>query len=418
RLPGSPEVRFEAQWQPGSPAYLADHRVYGTVVVPAAAHIAMVVAAAQALQDTPVCALTEVSFPQALVLAEAIPCLVQLILTPQGETKTSFHIVSGPNAERGSAAAAWTTHATGHVRFTALGMEDVLASAEDVATIQSHCPHTRTGADFYAAFQATGYGWGPAFQWLEKLWQGTGEALGHLIWPRGVEDVMPTPLHPGLLDSCFHVLAGCGTVAGAELAQGDYIYLPVGIAHLRICGTPQPGQAVWCYARLRDEEVAQQSLRGDLRLYDDSGQVLIDMRGFEARRARRDVVQRGLMSTSRDWFYTLQWRPVPPSASPSLEVTGGWLICADATLGPLVAARLRAQGAPCVQVLPGATYAQLTTEQYQLNPLAMHDWRQVLQSIKVRLQGIVHLWGLTAATPDPGDLAALSQAQELGCGST
>src|ERR1051326_202658 len=69
-LPFSREIRFEARFRPSSPPYLDDHRLFGTVVTPAASHVAMLLCAAREAFGGGTCTLEQLLFPKALALSD------------------------------------------------------------------------------------------------------------------------------------------------------------------------------------------------------------------------------------------------------------------------------------------------------------------------------------------------------------
>lgn len=225
-LPRSAEVRFETAFSPDAPAYLGDHRLFETVVVPAASHIAMLLAAVPAAWHTDACHIADFIFPQTLVLPDERPRAVQLLLQPESDGVFACHILSqGDTAD-------WTVHASGRVAPRPTPANG--AASVNLADIQGRCPQPLAGDAFYAAYAATGYGWGPAFRWLAELWQGQGEALCRMAPAAAATlgDLSAYLLHPGLIDSAFHVLASCEPTLAQELQAGDYIYIPFSINHI------------------------------------------------------------------------------------------------------------------------------------------------------------------------------------------
>jgi hypothetical protein len=91
----------------------------------------------------------------------------------------------------------------------------------------------------------------------------------------------------------------------------------------------------WCHAtRVGD-------LSWDIQLADADGSVLVDMAGFELRKASRSALRRRQLA---DLLYQVEWHPrsLPPGAG---TCTGDWLIVGGG--GESLAERLRESGHPC-----------------------------------------------------------------------
>ncbi len=107
-------VQFETHVSATSPAFLSDHRVYDTPILPATAYIEMVVAAARdALGDgSSVVTIEEMVIERAIMLSDTTETVIQLVLAPLEEGGATFEIFS----QSASGADDWSRHTTGRVR--------------------------------------------------------------------------------------------------------------------------------------------------------------------------------------------------------------------------------------------------------------------------------------------------------------
>ncbi|MDE3091557.1 MAG: SDR family NAD(P)-dependent oxidoreductase, partial [Chloroflexota bacterium] len=257
---------------------------------------------------------------------------------------------------------------------------------------------------------------GPSFQWITKLWRrehnGQMETLGRLQLPAVIEQFDDYLLHPGLLDACFQV-------AGSATTDGSQTMLPFALRALRFYkpGTVQsPAAAVpqewWCHA------IQVATNQYDVTLLDQSDRVLVTLEGFEVREASPEAV-RG-QDIWRDWLYQIDWQPYPLTVNSEQSTVNSqqsktWLVFADATgLGEAVAQQLRADGASVTLVYPGATWHQVTSEHFVINPHRAEDYQQ-LMAVLPMINQVVHLWSLDI--PAPNAELALPQATEPGWGS-
>ncbi|MEH1901388.1 MAG: SDR family NAD(P)-dependent oxidoreductase [Nostoc sp.] len=96
-----------------------------------------------------------------------------------------------------------------------------------------------------------------------------------------------------------------------------------------------------------------------------------------------------------------------------------WLIFADKNgVAQALEKRLQLQGEATILVFPGNNYAQLSPNQFQVNPIHPLDFQQLLNAIGSKpLQGIVHCWSLDSVNPQFLTAKSLQRASELGCAS-
>lgn len=426
RLPFSQEIRFETQFSPDSPPYLDDHRLYGTVVVPAATHISMVLSAVKEAFRTESCIIEDLFLPNTLFCSDRSSQTVQLVLMPQETGETSFQVISLQGEEEENEVTSWTTHGTGKVRLLSPGVASKAPESVDLEKVQARCHQFLSGSEFYSIFRENGYAWGSSFQWIEKIWHREGEALCQMELPQLPDEVSDYQLYPGLIDSCLQLLNSCWSVEAMVQALGDYIYIPFSIASFKFYGRPAPGSQLWCHAQRREQDKSNnQSLIGDIRLFDRNGQVIAEVIGFEARIARREVLLRGIQKDLGDWLYEIAWQPKAREHNHqrrSTEEPGSWLIFAEkGGIGVKLAKLLQERGERCVLVSPGPAYKMDEAEHYYINPLEPLDFQRLLQESlgdnQPPYRGVVHLWGLEGTLGKETTLASLQNTQVTGCGS-
>ena len=141
---------------------------------------------------------------------------------------------------------------------------------------------------------------------------------------------------------------------------------------------------MWCHAKLRElAENESENPIGDLRVYDENGQLIVEVTGLEARRASRDALlsQSQKIQPGDDWLYQITWQTQAPIPSTPPQA-GSWLILADeAGLGRELARQLEAEGQRCTLV-----YA---ADRRPFGDL-LHEFRAQNETC----QGVIHLWSL------------------------
>ncbi|SCF06779.1 Acyl transferase domain-containing protein [Micromonospora chokoriensis] len=186
-----------------APEWLADHLILGATLLPATALVEMVAHAGTRLGCETVEELT-VSTP--IVLPEQGSLTVQLVVaTPDDAGRRSFDVFA-----RASDTDPWTRHASGVVgvvgSVSGVGWEQwppVGAVEVDVVGV-------------YERLVGVGYGYGPAFRGLRRLWRVAGGWCAEVVLPEGLRSSARSfGVHPALLDAGLHaLLPGVGEVVG------------------------------------------------------------------------------------------------------------------------------------------------------------------------------------------------------------
>ena len=281
---------FQTDLDPVADVVLADHMIRGEVVVPAAGHLAMVVAGALAAAGAGERAVVieDAVFPRSLALPDEGAHTVQLVLADDG-VFTLLSVDSG------------AIHAEGRVR---VATEDPTRTVhigelrERMATvIEADALYTRLGEH--------GIVLGASLRWIDRAWMSGSDVLAAIAQPQSATTL--GAVNPGLIDACFQ--------ATEVLATGDGARLPFAIERL-VLRPDIDGEARWVYAR----RGANQGW--DIDVLDEDGRVLLELTGFRDRPATPNA------HGWQDCLATVSWRAIdPPPAAAS--AAGRWLLVAD-----------------------------------------------------------------------------------------
>ena len=401
--------------------YLGDHRVQGLAVLPAAAFAGMVLSAAEEASGPGDHTLEEMSFEKALFLPEQGARAVQLVLSAQSVGETSFRFFSQEESAT-QLDASWTPHAAGRIRHHYPGSQpnghaDPAEHHESPDELMVRCQEIIAGADLYEGLQERGLEYGPSFRGVEQLWRRDGEALGRLLLTEAVATQKSGhKIHPALLDACFQVLAAALPEGSAD---GDDLYLPVGLARLHLNDLPEAG--LWAHALLKSDADANY-LEGDVFLLDESGQVLLEASGLRLQRLERDARRENEQEDLDDWLYEVRWEPKELEAPEpsSLDQRASWLVFVDAGgVGQALQRFLQERGEACFSVCTGDEYLKEGPGRYRLDPADPEHFRRLLADLteadSLPLRGVAYLWGLEADTPPETLIESLEEARVLGC---
>ncbi|MBV1920042.1 MAG: type I polyketide synthase, partial [Pseudomonadales bacterium] len=161
RLPGLPQVRFESVYSEFYPEYLKDHRLFETVVVPGASHLATLLAAVkQTYANNPV-RLSDVYFLHPMVIAEGQSFNVQVILDRNEKGIVHADLLSARvELNEHEHDDEWTTHSSAKVDLS-LDANDALWGLDvAIEEIRESWQPIAGGRDFYHQFDDLGYNLG------------------------------------------------------------------------------------------------------------------------------------------------------------------------------------------------------------------------------------------------------------------
>jgi myxalamid-type polyketide synthase MxaE and MxaD len=400
-------------------SYLDDHRVEGLAVLPAALYIEIALAAATEAFPSQSFVLKDVEFRRALFIPDGGSRTLQVILSP-GADASAIHIYSCPrDAEQANRS--WTLHATAKICPRPDPVISPLVEQEAPAQVQARCSEQISGQDYYLRLRESGVDYGPSFQSITRLWRCDREMLGEVKVPdESHREFDACQFHPALLDACFQTL-GAGVAAQATGNDEQGTYMPTHIDEIRVHGGQ--GLHLWSHAHLQEPGAA--SIKGDVRLLDETGHVAVEIVGLRFDGIGRDT-KRPADENIDDWLYEFQWQPKErlneqPAPDPSAPASArNWLIFADTSgVGEKLGARIKAQGDGTILVTRGESYERADGEHFRINTERPEDMRRLLEAVLAKDQpicrAVVHLWSLDAGLPDATTVTSLKAAQTLGC---
>jgi amino acid adenylation domain-containing protein len=294
--------------------YLDDHCVETVRVFPAAGYIEIAVAAGRTVLEVDSIALDSLAFAQPMVFEPGAARLVQTRLVRNADA-FSFSIHSKP---KGGGAGTWTRHVSGVLR-----PGDVAGDRLEIEALSARCPEIVEGGAFYETWRARGNHWGPAFQGLDSLWVGKGEALARITVPDAVRDQAALyRTHPGLLDASGQPLALLGG------AGSDSPFMAYDLARF-VSHADWRGGPFWSHVVLRADQDGRGVLAGSIRVADESGRILAEVDGL-----RFKFLSLAAPKGPQRWLYQVASAPHRAVAAPPMR----WSVIGDADADALVSA--------------------------------------------------------------------------------
>jgi myxalamid-type polyketide synthase MxaE and MxaD len=408
------EIQFASALSVARQPYMDDHRVFGSVVVPGAFHVAALISAAEEAFGPSVFSLEGMEFQRALVLEEGKTHRLHLLLSPAEATgEFSFQSASPAVAEQGGEET-WRIHATGRLR---VGEGAPASSFMPLADARARCTQARPLADIYENLKVRGIDLGPDFAWVTELWRGEGEALGVIQRPSSM-GADSFPLHPSLVDGCFQVLLA----AGPTLEEGK-AYVPFSVERIRF--HRRGAGRLFCHVLVRAHETpGPEMCVADFRLFDESGALLVDVEGFRIRQADpRKMLAAEAREPWAEWLYTPSWQRAVVTVSPRSrnEAGGRWVLFVDqGGLAARVGSELQEHGFSCVRVQAGDAFTREGPSLYTVRPERAEDFSALVSALLQEgppLIGAVFLWSADAPVAEGMAPAALRAEQVRGYGA-
>jgi acyl transferase domain-containing protein/acyl carrier protein/short-subunit dehydrogenase involved in D-alanine esterification of teichoic acids len=353
--PRSSDIRYRRRFTPSSPAYVDDHRLLNTVVVPAASHISMLLSAGRREFGRDECTASDIMLLAPLVIADDGEREVQLLLTPGEGGGFQAELVSADSAELDDPSA-WVVHMTARLDP---GSEQQDGAPEDIQAMRGDWRPVLGAASFYGHFWEHGYTLGPSFRWLDDGWTDGERVLRRLAQPPLPEELGIFQLHPGMIDTSFSVL-GSGQADWLTDIDQAKINIPFAIERFELLAVPEEGAELYALAKAQSAAAAGQRPPEDILVMQADGSVVARITGFKVLKANRDALQLAHRRSGRDMLYRVAWRKEALKEAGEARVEGHWLIGYDkessfsSGLARALCDRLTAAGAECELTEAGA----------------------------------------------------------------
>ncbi|MGK5731761.1 SDR family NAD(P)-dependent oxidoreductase [Streptomyces sp. URMC 124] len=259
--------------EPARLGWVADHKLGGSVVMPATAYVEMALAAGRRVLDTAVEA-DHLEFVRPLFVPWGEPGRVH--------TQVSFDPEDGVVliSSTDDQVTAQRRHARGRVRAR-WGRPP---APVDLVAARARCGRRVGGEEHYRQVGEAGLGYGPSFRVLDELWAGEDEVVAAYSDPGPLEGL---DVSPALLDGAVQT----GAPLLDEEVLAGHTYLPAAMDAVRVWRSPAPKGAV----HLRERGRTATEVCWDITVTDEDGTVAVELKGCRMRRltgARRTPVTR------------------------------------------------------------------------------------------------------------------------------
>ncbi|WP_327072833.1 type I polyketide synthase [Kitasatospora purpeofusca] len=264
--------------------WLADHAVFGTVVLPGTAFVELALHAADRVGHR---VLDELTLERPLVLTDTAHSVIQVtVASPDTDGRRTVTIHSRPHTtdtDPTDPTDDWTRHAVGTLSDTPT------TPAPYTGTWPPTGAQRIDTTDSYQRLSTVGYGYGPTFQGLTALWQQGQDLYAEVVLPTGTDGFA---LHPALLDAALHPLLA------------DELLVPFSWNGVQLHATDATTLRV--HLTRRGEGAAR------LTAYDTTGHPVVTVDDLRLQPMSADQ----LATTTDEPLYELRWHEIPRPQSP------------------------------------------------------------------------------------------------------
>lgn len=278
---------FESNISLQNHPYYAGHRVFGSYVVPAAGHLALLLEAGKRIHAHQHVVMENVLFPQPLVLGESGDSRVRLFIKDTGE----FTLADEASISK--------TLAIGKISAT------MATDNDQVGTINEN---GHAESDFYQKYWQKNIELGPEFRQIESV-QRTGDTVKARL-SNGVNSKDGIQeLHPGFLDSALQALTVVSEVGV------DEVLIPFSFEKVTYFG--KYAGITHCVSQITRTDSTADSVVSNVVisaiLADGTSKLLLAIDGFTARRVQKNVLLKDLNVNKELPTLVLEWSQYPDS---------------------------------------------------------------------------------------------------------
>ncbi|MER6079721.1 amino acid adenylation domain-containing protein [Streptomyces sp. NPDC001833] len=303
RIAGTGTAVFTTVVAPEEPAWVQDHQIMGTVLMPGTAYIEAMRSAADATAPGE-WDVADVDFLYPMVFAGGAPARLQVVVGEESDGARPVQVYSAPDRRDGE----WLLHAEGRI----VPAKPVTA---DAVVLPPPGAERLDISALYAELDAVGYEFGPVFRGIREAWQADG-----VVWARAAlpEDAAHTArsyvLHPALLDSAMQSQLFSMRM---QNTNPEDVLVPFEAERLSI---REKGLAeVW--VRVAEFEMGDGEFHASLDLFDSAGENVGRLERMHARRVDRAVLRRLAAEGVDRLRFEVNWRPADTE---KVEIGGSW----------------------------------------------------------------------------------------------
>ncbi|MGY4719591.1 type I polyketide synthase [Naumannella huperziae] len=390
------EVEVGPEWLPG----VTDHRIQNSSLVPGAALVEMINAAAADTYLDGRYSVHDLRLLHAISLDATNDPRLRTTLRTDDATIEIAGFRALPGGDR-----TWTVHAAARIKRATIN-----PGAEPIAGPELRDGRHLGGTEFYTALEVSGFQYGPTFRTIAEIDDHDDTITASVSAPDTVANQLGDyRFHPVLLDAALQMPLVRALGRSDEPGKA---FLPVEIRSVTIHGRPTATmQATAKVISAGDHEVTC-----DVSLHDGEGVLLAEITGYTARSL--DSAFGGSPERVNQALYQLEWEAVAPPLDQPPEAASWdgrtFAVFADERgVGDALAEQLTVAGKSVIKVSPASRPSLWVGDDgtIELNPADPGQYLALAQYLVERdVDHLIHLWATnTTIDPSAGGAKTLDQ---------
>ncbi|WP_111977562.1 type I polyketide synthase [Algibacillus agarilyticus] len=296
-LPHIQQHLYQCVFEPKTMPVLADHVVFDHIIPPGAMYASKMMRVARDQFPNTQVKVENLMFMKPMVMNIESKRDVQVILS-EGTNNAFQCELSSYTKDRKQEENGFLKHASAQISQSNTSPKFV-----DLDALKSSCTKQISIASHQSKMQSMNIELGTTFDWLSTIQVGTSQALAAINPPDGLDVKDAMALHPGMIDAHWQVLIE------AMSSQIKGTVIPFCVDSFTCYALPE-NTDLWCHAEWDINANQDGRFRGDIKLIDVNGQVLIETKGLELRHADESAIRSALEPGIDNWFYNTQWQRV------------------------------------------------------------------------------------------------------------
>ena len=295
-------ITFESRIGVESPAYAADHCVFGTTIFPATGYVELATAASCIILQADSVEIRDLKIREAMVLEPNAARTLQVILEPEIDLQAKFAIHA---LEPGTDSDSWILYATGLARVLPVGQNGETGLSASLEESRTRCGKPISGEDYYSELADLGLNYGESFRGIRTLCRRDGEAVVDVAVPGKLQDeIAAYHAHPALLDACLQ-LAFAAIPESWQRAADENLYLPTAVESVRVMH-PLSAELHSHLAIRNSADESPNHCVCDVQVFDDTGTLCAEISGILMQRTPKALLNHD--SEINRLLYETHWR--------------------------------------------------------------------------------------------------------------
>ena len=294
------KVFYKSLFTSTTPYFMGEHIIFDTAISPAAAHVSLLLSAANDLKKPKSVCISNMEMRQPLAVTDDEEREVQLILGNKELDNSTYEIVSCDNEDGHNG---WVSHTYGQI-----SVDDEYFTTDrifDIGRANSLEMDNDSNEIVYDSMSETGFNLGIGFRRITKNYLQDGEGICLIEPLKTIPDLEIYELYPGVIDSLFQSMLCIHYKALMNSGQAieDKTIIPYHIGSVKY--NYIPSDKLWACIDISKKD---NTLYGNVTAFNEKGEVVVEIGNFMAQFTTSDVLLKSVKSARSKFKYAPVWK--------------------------------------------------------------------------------------------------------------